>query len=47
MTLQVQGLTVQDGNRTAVQDVSLTVEPGKVTAVIEVSPAAAEKWESA
>ncbi len=34
MTLQVQGLTVQDGNRTAVQDVSLTVEPGKVTAVI-------------
>ncbi len=34
MTLQVQGLTVQDGNRTAVQNVDLTVEPGKVTAVI-------------
>lgn len=34
MTLQVQGLTVLDGTRTAVQDVSLTVEPGKVTAVI-------------
>jgi len=34
MTLQVQGLTVQDGNRTAVHNVDLTVEPGKVTAVI-------------
>ncbi len=34
MTLQVQGLTVQDGNRTAVQNVDLTVELGKVTAVI-------------
>lgn len=34
MTLQVQGLTVQDGNRTAVHNVDLMVEPGKVTAVI-------------
>lgn len=34
MTLQVQGLTVQDGTRTAVHNVDLTVEPGKVTAVI-------------
>ena len=34
MTLTVQNLTVQDGARTAVQEVSLTVEPGKVTAVI-------------
>lgn len=34
MTLQVQGLSVRDGNRLAVQDVSLTVKPGEVTAVI-------------
>ena len=34
MTLKVQGLVVQDGNRTAVHNVDLTVEPGKVTAVI-------------
>lgn len=34
MTLIVQGLTVQDGNRIAVQSVDLTIEPGKVTAVI-------------
>lgn len=34
MTLQVQGLTVQDGSRTAVHNVDLTVDPGKVTAVI-------------
>ncbi len=34
MTLQVQGLSVRDGNRLAVQDVSLTVKLGEVTAVI-------------
>lgn len=34
MTLQVQGLSVRDGHRLAVQDVSLTVKPGEVTAVI-------------
>lgn len=34
MTLTVQGLTMQDGNRTAVHNVDLVVEPGKVTAVI-------------
>ena len=34
MTLVVQNLTVRDGTRTAVQEVSLTVAPGKVTAVI-------------
>ncbi len=34
MTLQVQGLSVRDGHRLAVQDVSLTVKPGQVTAVI-------------
>jgi branched-chain amino acid transport system ATP-binding protein len=34
MTLTVQGLTVTDGGRTAVQNVDLTIEAGKVTAVI-------------
>ena len=34
MTLTVTGLTVSDGNRTAVQNVDLTIFPGKVTAVI-------------
>jgi branched-chain amino acid transport system ATP-binding protein len=34
MTLIVQGLTVQDGARTAVQSVDLTITPGQVTAVI-------------